>query len=155
MTSTLMSWLQSSFRLPIYGQDSWRRETLKGVSWCVEGEVGSKLDLGEQMKSSLAKRFSWGELGHWGNCVWCLIIVVIPSGLERVHRWGQVDFKVNKWVGKATKGWDHFLRGSWSLETTCKDFHLAIGGGHSWVKWLKSGVGTDFIFHVVSFCYQH
>ena len=28
-----------------------------------------------------------------------------------------------------------------------KDFHLAIGGGLGWVKWLKNGVGQGFISH--------
>ena len=31
-----------------------------------------------------------------------------------------------------------------------KDSHLAIGGGQSWVKWLKTGVGLGFVSHAVS-----
>ena len=31
--------------LPNYGSDSWRRHTLKGVCWCVQGEVGSSFGL--------------------------------------------------------------------------------------------------------------
>ena len=30
-----------------------------------------------------------------------------------------------------------------------KDFHLAIGGGLGWVKWLKNGVGQGFISHSI------
>ena len=30
-----------------------------------------------------------------------------------------------------------------------KDFHLVIGGGLDWVKWLKNGLGQGFIYHAV------
>ena len=30
-----------------------------------------------------------------------------------------------------------------------KDFHLAIGGGLGWVKWLKNGLRQGFIFHAI------
>ena len=32
-------------------------------------------------------------------------------------------------AGQATKGWDHFYEGSWSLKTPSKEFNLAIVGG--------------------------
>ena len=30
-----------------------------------------------------------------------------------------------------------------------KDFHLAIGRGLGWVKWLKNGVGQGFVFRTI------
>ena len=30
-----------------------------------------------------------------------------------------------------------------------KDFHLAIGRGLGWVKWLKNGVGQGFVFRKI------
>ena len=33
-----------------------------------------------------------------------------------------------------------FYGDSWPLETPSKDFHLAIGGGLGWIKWLKNGL---------------
>ena len=36
-----------------------------------------------------------------------------------------------------------------SLKTSCKDFNLVIGGGLSWVKWLKNGVEKGFISHAI------
>ena len=49
----------------------------------------------------------------------------------------------------ATKGWDHFYCGSCPLETPCKHFDLVIALGLVWLKWLKNGVGKDFIFHAI------
>ena len=32
-----------------------------------------------------------------------------------------------------------------------KDFHLAIGRGLGWVKWLKNAVGQGFVFRIIIF----
>ena len=37
----------------------------------------------------------------------------------------------------------------WPLETTCKDFNLAIGEGLGWRKWLKNGAGKGIMFHAI------
>ena len=50
--------------------------------------------------------------------------------------------------GQATKDQDRFYWGGWSLNISCKDFNLAIGGGLGWVKRLKIGQGR-FIFHAI------
>ena len=51
--------------------------------------------------------------------------------------------------GQATNGWDHLLWESWPPKTSCKDFHLATGGGLGWVKCLKNELGKGFIFHTI------
>ena len=51
--------------------------------------------------------------------------------------------------GKPQRVGTIFYWGSWPLETLCKDFHLAIGGGLDWMNWLKNGVEKDFIFHAI------
>ena len=38
--------------------------------------------------NSLEKRFTLGELGLGGNCVWCLAIIVIFMGLGGGNSWG-------------------------------------------------------------------
>ena len=38
---------------------------------------------------------------------------------------------------------------SWPLLRPSKFFHLAIGAGLGWMKWLKSGEGKGLIFHAV------
>ena len=52
-------------------------------------------------------------------------------------------------MGPFEMGWDHFYGGTWPLETTCKDFNLAIRGGLGWMKWLKNGTGKGFMFHAI------
>ena len=47
--------------------------------------------------------------------------------------------------GQATKDQDRFYWGGWSLNISCKDFNLAIGGGLGWVKRLKIGQGKGYI----------
>ena len=39
-----------------------------------------------------------------------------------------------------------FYGESWPLEAPSKDFHLAIGGGLGWIKWLKNGQGKVLHF---------
>ena len=39
--------------------------------------------------------------------------------------------------------------------TPSKDFHLAIGGGLGWIKWLKNGAEKGFTFHgIISAIYS-
>ena len=82
-----------------------------------------------------------GELAEWENFVYYLIIVVIIvvvfMRLGGTYRLGK-DFKIIIWGrGKPQRFGTIFYWGSWPLETPYKDFHLAIGGGPGWTKWLK------------------
>ena len=59
-------------------------------------------------------------------------------------------------MGLGGRFWSHqmggkpiFYWGSWTLETPCKDFHLAIGRGLDWMKWLKNRAEKDFTFHAI------
>ena len=56
------------------------------------------------------------------------------------------DFKL---VGKPQRNGNIFYGGSWPLETPCKNFNSATGGGLGWIKWLKDGAGKGFIFHAI------
>ena len=49
---------------------------------------------------------------------------------------------------QTTKGWDHFLLGKLTPETPSKDFHLAIGGGIGWMKWLKNGGQRKVLYFI-------
>ena len=41
-----------------------------------------------------------------------------------------------------------FYGGSWPLKAPSKDFHLAIGGGLGWMKWLKNGTEKGYSCNV-------
>ena len=84
------------------------------------------------------------DLAVGGNFVFCLIIVVIFIVLERAYRLEGILRLSNR--GQATKGWDHFYGGSWTLKALCKDFNLAIVGGLVWMKLLKNGAGKRLYF---------
>ena len=66
------------------------------------------------------------ELAEGGNLACFLIIVVIFMELGGTHRLGE-DFKVIIW-GPSHIGLvgTMFCLGRWPLETTSKDFHLAV-----------------------------
>ena len=68
-------------------------------------------------------------------------------GLGRAYRLGG-DFKVMIWV-VSHNGMGPFYGGSRHLETRCKDFSLAIGGGLGWMKLLKYGAGKGCIFYAI------
>ena len=51
--------------------------------------------------------------------------------------------------GEGEGGLDLFYGGSWPLESPCKDFSLATGGGLGWMKWLNHRAGKGFIFHAI------
>ena len=96
----------------------------------------------------------WGELGVGGNFVWCLIIVVIFIGLGGAYKFSEI---LKSWFGGGG-GWEggkprryrnFFYGGTWPHKTPYKDFNLVIKGGLGWVKWLKNGQRTGFIFHAV------
>ena len=94
-----------------------------------------------------------GELAVGGNFAYCLIIVVIfMGGLEKHIDWGNI---LETSLGASHEGMEPFLwrrltpRESWPLETPCKDFNLAIGGGLGWMDSLKNGAGKRFIFHAI------
>ena len=60
------------------------------------------------------------------------------------------DFKVIIW-GPSQKGLfgTIFYMRSRPLDTPSKDFHLAIGSGLGWIKWLKNEAEKGFIFHAI------
>ena len=51
--------------------------------------------------------------------------------------------------GKPQRVGTIFYIGSWPFKTPSKDFHLAIGRGLGWMKWLKNGAEKGFIFHAI------
>ena len=42
-----------------------------------------------------------------------------------------------------------FYWGSWPLKVPSKTFHLSIGGGLGWIKWLKNGAEKGLIIHAI------
>ena len=68
-------------------------------------------------------------------------------GLGGTYRLGE-DFK-SSYEGQTTKGWLGPVYCLGPLKTTSKDFHLAIGDGLGWIKWLKNGAEKGFIFQAV------
>ena len=74
-----------------------------------------------------------------GNFVCCLIIIVKFIGLGRACIKVGGDFEVIIWGWRQAKtGWNHFYGGSLPLETPCKNFNLAIGGGAKLDEWFKN-----------------
>ena len=68
-------------------------------------------------------------------------------GLEEPIGWGGGDFEVTIWDANH-KEMGPFLWGR-HLETPCKDFNLAIGGGLGSMNWSKNEAGKGFIFHAI------
>ena len=93
-----------------------------------------------------------GEFVEVGGNFTCCLGVLIFMGLGKAYRLGG-DFKVIViWKGgggRGEGGLDLFYGGSWPLESPCKDFSLATGGGLGWMKWLNHRAGKGFIFHAI------
>ena len=58
-------------------------------------------------------------------------------------------------AGKPQRVGTIFYGGSWHQETLSKNFHLAIGGGLGWIKWLINGAEKGFIFHAIISALYH